>query len=165
MKCCRGRQEPCDFCNNHLLSADTYLEWEIDNELADGHFLLKDRLVDWNRGRPSFAHGNSPGCDQERQGRKSGCRKHWTGERVVLECIKMMHSSPDSDVAHPEYAAGDGRNSSTAKRTYIFEIYGRLMDNTYEWCAPGISAEINRLKDIPVTDIRRWMSSFQRGNA
>ena len=37
------------------------------------------------------------------------------------------------------------------------------MDNTYEWCAPGISAEINRLKDIPVTDIRRWMSSFQRG--
>ena len=47
MKCCReGRS--CDFCNNHLLSADTYLEWEIDNELADGHFLLKDRLVDWN---------------------------------------------------------------------------------------------------------------------
>ena len=28
----QGRQEPCDFCNNHLLSADTYLEWEIDNE-------------------------------------------------------------------------------------------------------------------------------------
>lgn len=44
----QGRQEPCDFCNNHLLSPDNYLEWEIDNDLADGHFLLKDRLVDWN---------------------------------------------------------------------------------------------------------------------
>lgn len=74
----------------------------------------------------------------------------------------MMHSSPDSDVAiqNTLQVMGEFLHS---ERTYIFEIYGRLMDNTYEWCAPGISAEINRLKDIPVTDIRRWMSSFQRG--
>ena len=157
----QGRQEPCDFCNNHLLSADTYLEWEIDNELADGHFLLKDRLVDWNGdGRLSRMEIALDVTRSDRE--KKRLQETLDRERVVLECIKMMHSSPDSDVAiqNTLQVMGEFLHS---ERTYIFEIYGRLMDNTYEWCAPGISAEINRLKDIPVTDIRRWMSSFQRG--
>lgn len=157
----QGRQEPCDFCNNHLLTPDSYLEWEIDNELADGHFLLKDRLVDWNGdGRLSRMEIALDVTRSDRE--KKRLQETLDRERVVLECIKMMHSSVDGGVAiqNTLHVMGEFLQS---ERTYIFEIYGSLMDNTYEWCAPGITAEIDRLKDIPVSDIKRWMASFQKG--
>lgn len=157
----QGRQTPCEFCNNHLLSPDGYVEWEIDNEIAGGHFLLKDRLVDWNNDghfvRMEIALDVTR-SDKERKRLQETLDR----ERVVLECIKMMHSSADGGVAiqNTLHVMGEYLRS---ERTYIFEIYGSLMDNTYEWCAPGITAEIDWLKDIPVSEIKRWMTSFEKG--
>ena len=46
-------------------------------------------------------------------------------------------------------------------RTYIFEYSedGSLMSNTYEWCAKGISAQIDSLQQIPV-DMTPWWNSL-----
>ncbi len=51
---------------------------------------------------------------------------------------------------------------SHADRTYIFKFKDdlKLMDNTFEWCAPGVSAEIDTLKDLPTDLFPWWMSKL-----
>ncbi|MCF8215514.1 MAG: PAS domain S-box protein [Chlorobium sp.] len=47
-----------------------------------------------------------------------------------------------------------------ADRSYIFQYYDnlRLMDNTHEWCAPGIEPQIDILKQLP-TNIFAWSTA------
>ena len=48
--------------------------------------------------------------------------------------------------------------------TYIFDIdiVNKYTSNTYEWCAPGITAEIDNLQQVPLTAINRWIPFFMR---
>ena len=42
-----GRNEPCEFCTNHKLRADSFYVWEYDNAFLNRHFMLKDKLILW----------------------------------------------------------------------------------------------------------------------
>lgn len=159
----QGRTQPCEFCNNHLLSEDSYYEWERDNELADGHFLLKDKLVDWD-GSGRLARMEIALDVTKSVREKKRLQETLDREQVVLECIRMMHSSMDVDVAIHNTLQVMGEYLCS-ERTYIFEIYGSLMDNTFEWCAPGVGPQIDNLKDVPVTEVRRWMDFFEKGES
>ena len=46
-----------------------------------------------------------------------------------------------------------------ADRSYLFLLRNnhRIMDNTHEWCAPGIEPQIENLQDIPVDLCPWWM--------
>ncbi len=49
-------------------------------------------------------------------------------------------------------------------RCYIFEITRKIfVTNTYEWCAPGVSAQIEHLQCEPKETIQDWFDSFDRG--
>ncbi len=50
-------------------------------------------------------------------------------------------------------------------RTYLFRFRegGRRMDNTHEWCAPGVSREIHRLQDLPADAFPWWMEKLRSG--
>lgn len=54
-----------------------------------------------------------------------------------------------------------------ADRSYIFEFSEHLKfaDNTYEWCAPGVSAEIDNLKDLPMDMYKDWIGDWQAGRS
>lgn len=82
-------------------------------------------------------------------------------EQVFMECIKMMYSSVETDVAINNTLEILGKHLC-AERTYIFRVHRNLMDNTYEWCAEGISQEIESLQNVPVAIIDRWMPFFSR---
>ncbi len=45
-----------------------------------------------------------------------------------------------------------------ADRSYLFQFAadGQTMDNTHEWCAPGIIPQIKRIKDFPVKTFPWW---------
>jgi len=49
-------------------------------------------------------------------------------------------------------------------RSYVFEIRegGDRMDNTREWCAPGIEPQRHNLQDVPVDETRWWFNRLQR---
>ncbi len=51
---------------------------------------------------------------------------------------------------------------SQADRTYIFQFTDNLsnMNNTYEWCAEGVQAEIDNLQDLPTEIFPWWMSKL-----
>ena len=50
---------------------------------------------------------------------------------------------------------------SEADRVYVFEYGtdGSLLDNTHEWCAPGISSQIENLKGIELNAELPWFSN------
>ncbi|PTN10142.1 ATP-binding protein [Mangrovibacterium marinum] len=47
-------------------------------------------------------------------------------------------------------------------RSYLFQIHPELemMDNTHEWCAPGISPEIENLQGLPCSTLPWWMNQL-----
>ncbi len=49
----QGRDEPCDFCTNHIILQNKYepYRWEFYNKNFDKYFLLIDRIIKWPDGR------------------------------------------------------------------------------------------------------------------
>jgi PAS domain S-box-containing protein len=49
-------------------------------------------------------------------------------------------------------------------RTYVFELdfINDEINNTFEWCAEGVTAEIDNLQGIPFSFIPRWKDTFQQ---
>lgn len=50
-------------------------------------------------------------------------------------------------------------------RSYLFAIQGSTLNNTHEWCAPGITPEIDQLQGLPVEILDDWMVAFRRGHS
>lgn len=50
-------------------------------------------------------------------------------------------------------------------RAYIFryDFDADTVSNTHEWCAPGISPEIENLQSVPLTSIPDWVNTHKRG--
>lgn len=46
-KTLQNLDEPCPFCNNHLLSHDKIFQWEYTNAHLQQCFYIKDKLIDW----------------------------------------------------------------------------------------------------------------------
>lgn len=56
---------------------------------------------------------------------------------------------------------------ANADRVYIIEydFEKQVANNTYEWCAKGISAEINNLQQIPLQPVDNMVSAHKRGES
>ncbi|WP_010516788.1 sensor histidine kinase [Croceivirga radicis] len=52
-------------------------------------------------------------------------------------------------------------------RSYIFsyDFETNTTTNTYEWCADGITPEIDNLKNVPVDFIPQWLAAHRKGEA
>lgn len=53
-------------------------------------------------------------------------------------------------------------NYLTAQRAYIFEAIGDYYCNTYEWCAQGITPEIDSLQNVPKSEMSAWTAAFEK---
>lgn len=84
---------------------------------------------------------------------------------VLIQCVTELSSHEDVDQAInnllkivTEYFQGD--------RTYIFEMdyEEKLVHNTYEYAAAGVTKEIENLRDVPIQIIQTWIDMFhERG--
>jgi PAS domain S-box-containing protein len=54
---------------------------------------------------------------------------------------------------------------SGASRAYLFKFRadGVAMDNTHEWCASGVTPEIENLQGIPTTAVPWWLEKLSKG--
>ncbi|GAB2587214.1 sensor domain-containing phosphodiesterase [Nitrincola alkalisediminis] len=52
-----------------------------------------------------------------------------------------------------------------ADRAYVFDydFDNQTSSNTYEWCAAGVSSEINGLQNIPLDHVSHWLECHLRG--
>jgi signal transduction histidine kinase/CheY-like chemotaxis protein len=128
----------------------------------------------WLRGKLSAESGLSKGCvilmatDEKMQLLEESEQKlsslnslhgliNRFSSRLMQAGVHELHDAIDESFKDlGEYAEVD--------RVYLFEHQPitDTIDNTYEWCAPGIEPQINELQAIPYTiSIPRWKERFQ----
>lgn len=158
VKCYKALQNlecPCSFCTNDKLREKEYYNWEYKNPRTGRAYILKDKLIDWGgrKARVEIAIDTT-----EKDEKNQELKNSLDSENLVTECAKILYAS-DAPSAIDRVLEMTGRFLES-ERAYIFEITGNKMDNTYEWCAPGVIPEIEELKDMPVELIDRWEKDF-----
>lgn len=82
---------------------------------------------------------------------------------VISEISSHIISTRDIDCAINDALADLGR-ASDASRAYLFLLRnnGLKMSNTHEWCADGVTPQINNLQNLPTDTFPWWMKKLQQ---
>lgn len=154
----QGLDSPCSFCTNSKLKKDTFYEWQIQNPLTQHQYLLKDKLIIYQgrEARMEIAMDISQFLSQERQ-----IKVLFKNEQIAMECARALQDTRNDGQAIEQALEILGKKLK-GDRTYIFEIHDLLMDNIYEWCAPGITAQKEQLQGIPQEVCHHWIEAFEQ---
>jgi PAS domain S-box-containing protein len=92
--------------------------------------------------------------------------KQNASQKLLLELASSFINVPlkDVDKAINSALAYTGEHFGV-DRSYIFDYdwEKRICINTYEWCAEGITPEIENLKDVPLEYLPQWVSTHIKG--
>ena len=101
---------------------------------------------------------------QERRRAEESIRRRLKFEKTVSDISSRFVGIFDIDDAINASLTDMGRFSRSS-RAYVFLIRedGTMMDNAHEWCAEGVSPQIDNLKKLPVTEFPWWMKKLHKG--
>lgn len=162
-KCYRVLQNadaPCSFCTNRFLKDGETYTWEYTNPITGCHYLLKDRLIEWDgrTARMEIAFDNTQSeCE------KLQLRFTLDAEKMITECIRTLYQESVLESAIPQVLKRLG-SFLQAGRAYIVSIHEDSLCEIYQWSTGGAQAATARRHNVPLSAIRRWLPSFdQRG--
>ncbi|MEG1848483.1 MAG: diguanylate cyclase [Lachnospiraceae bacterium] len=141
-------QEPCEFCNNHLLCRESFYTWEHQNLAIQRFFQIKDRIVDWY-GRPARIEMATDLTKKENE--KNELEKQVRMNQVLLQCLHKMNVN----VAGPQLIddiLGEVGTYYQADRAYIVWQKSAEKRVIYEWTKKGITPLGQLLYEIPSLD-------------
>lgn len=101
---------------------------------------------------------------QERRRAEESIRRRLEFQKTVSDISSRFVGVFDIDDAINVSLADMGRFSRSS-RAYVFLMRedGTMMDNTHEWCAEGVSPEIDNLRNLPVAEFPWWMGKLHKG--
>lgn len=154
-----GLDHPCDFCNNKQLKEEAYCTWENTNIKTQRHYLLKDRLMEYNgkKARVEIAFDITRQLQQEKL-----LQNELDVENLVTRCAKKLCDVTHLDTSIREVLEMAG-SYLKASRVYLFEFFGDVMSNTHEWCASQVISEMENLQNLPLSLIENWKTEFMWG--
>ncbi len=155
----QGRTSPCPFCNNSKLVEGQEFRWEHYNAKLNRWFDITDTLIKTN--------GKLCRLEIARDitGRK-GFGGSMSMEDVLFRCLHVLATERDMRAAVNQFLSTVGSYYKAA-RTYIFEFdfATQTTNNTFEWCGPGVSREIDNLQEIPLAVVSDWIKKFETDGA
>lgn len=155
----QGSSSPCEICTNGSLKPGDFVEWKYHNPVFGKEFALKDTLVeeDGHRYRIEIAIDIST---QEIQ--RETIQEYMDNEAMLNEGLRvsLAVSDPEESIRLLLEYLGKALKS---ERVYIFEkSQPTLYDNTYEWCADGVSTEMQNLQNVPIEALKFWVERFKK---
>ncbi|SMP51968.1 GAF domain-containing sensor histidine kinase [Anoxynatronum buryatiense] len=76
---------------------------------------------------------------------------------------RMIHLNLSSDYLIDESLADLGRQTAASRAyVFLFRCQYTYMDNLYEWCAPGVSAEKMNLQNLKTDGFPWWMAQLHQ---
>jgi diguanylate cyclase (GGDEF)-like protein len=153
-----GRTSPCPTCNNPQLVPGRFLESVYFSALLGRTYALKDTLLeaDGRRIRLELAIGVNTQEQRVAQG-------YLNNEAILNEALRLSLSAPDPDEGINLLLAQVGK-ALRCDRMYLFEAQpGPCYRNTYVWCAPHASPQIQDLQQVSAQALAQWMPRFQQG--
>jgi diguanylate cyclase (GGDEF)-like protein len=151
---------PCATCTNRQLKTGYYEEWKYYNPIFKKTYELKDTMIeeDGRRYRVELAIDVTA---QEEQ--KETLRGYSVNETIINEGLRLSLSSSDPEESIALLLEYLGQ-SLKCDRVFIFEkAQGEYFDNTYEWCAQGVTQQKAHRKSLTVADLKIWMERFKTG--
>ena len=95
-------------------------------------------------------------------------KHHLTIERIIMHIATEYINIPleEADEAI-ENILGEIARFVEADRAYVFEydFESETTTNTHEWCAQGITPEIQNLQKVPLSTITQWVEQHLKGEA
>ena len=149
----QGRDAPCEFCSTpHLTPGENYT-WEITNPITHRHYLLKDRLLQWDgrAARMEIAFDIT-----EAEAEKQALKNTLDAEQMSMECVRILYREHDLARSVPAVLERLGRFLS-ADRAYLGLVREGLIYNDYEWCGEGIAPQKDMLQALPLSSIASWL--------
>lgn len=146
--------------------------WEQEGELVS----LKGpttsvKWVVWAHYEPAgkLDHLNVIGHDitEQRRAERS------LADRLTLEALIMRLSTHFNRLSPPEVDAGvlqalqEIGEFAGVDRAYVFRFSeeGRYLNNTHEWCRPGIEPQMTKLQHLPSAKFPWWLERLRRHEA
>lgn len=160
-KCYRvlqGFDQPCSFCTNSQLIPGENYNWEYTNPITGGHYLLKDRLLEWD-GRPARLEIAFDITEAEAE--KQALKSMLDAEQMTMECVRALYRTQGLEQSVPMVLEWLGHFLG-AGRVYVALLRDGLLYNDYEWCAPDVSSQKDRLQGLPLSCIASWLPIFER---
>ena len=158
----QNRTEPCSFCKNHLLSAESEYIWGKVNCMMNKGYLLKDKLIPWGGGTASMKVGID--ISRVREERKKTQQKFKTAQ-ILLDCVRILTADKRLEEALCAVLEKIGR-FYRAERVCVFEMdrNGEKVYSSYEWENPHMGAERVGLRTPPpryFPALARWAEDAQ----
>jgi PAS domain S-box-containing protein len=100
----------------------------------------------------------------ERKNAQEALAKKVASESIISEASRRFLKLAELDTSIDACLADIGRFCA-AGRAYLFQFSsdGTTMNNTHEWCAPGVTPEIENLQGLPLEMFPWWMKTLQAG--
>jgi len=116
-----------------------------------------------------FGHGYGLGLITrdvtESQQTESDLRHRIAAEKLLAEIsTRFINVTADGVNAEIQTALRLLGEFTTVDRAYVFRLseQAAVMDNTHEWCAPGVEPQIDNLKGMPTDCLPWWMGRLAR---
>ncbi len=153
----------------HFNKESEYYEVEIRMKHKAGNWIwVQDRgkVLTWTcEGKPLMMYGTH----QEITNRKENERKIKRYSEMQDIMIKISKQFINADISKfdevTNNALEDLGKFANADRSYIFkyDFSTHTTSNTFEWCAEGVSKEIDNLQDISIDYIPQWIEKHKSG--
>lgn len=152
-----GLAAPCTFCLNDRLTFDSVYSWEFTNKMLGRHFILRDRLVNWNgkKARMQIATDIT-----EREMERRALQHALEGEQVNRDCIALLYNAKTLAEALEDLLERVGKHFG-ADRAYFFQLSGKTFQLTREWRATSLTDKRYRMLDMG--RFQQW-KAYGKGN-
>lgn len=160
-KVIHGLDSPCSFCPNANLRQDSFLVWENWNSYCNRHFLLRAKLLHV-AGRRLRMEVSMDITKREYVSQQANERLEFS--RKIVGYVQTLTTQTDYPEAINQLLSSVG-DFYKAERAYLFEPNPQkkgYWDNTFEWCAPKISSQMDNLQEVTPEEICRWMDLFEK---
>lgn len=160
----RGKDMPCKFCPKNSLRKDAFYVWETWNNYCGNHFLIRDKLMTYKGKKLRLQIGMDI---TKREYVSQATKERVAFSQKIVGYVETLRSQMDYGHVVERVLASVG-DFYKADRGYLFErdpVNNDSWNNTYEWCAPNVSAQKNNLQAIPQQMICRWMRLFQKNES
>lgn len=155
----QGYDSPCPFCTNCELKKGKKYCWEHHNTHLNVQVDIEDYLIELDGRLCRLEVLRDMTKEVEKIAQISS---KLTTEETLLKCVETLSYEKDTLDAVNQFLEIICR-FYCADRAYImeFNLEQNTVSNTFEWCADGVSSEIESLQNIPLEYIHDWIEHFR----
>lgn len=155
----QGLDSPCSFCSSFRLKLGEKYSWEHYNDKLRRWMAVEDTLVDID-GR--LCRLEVARDITEQKNKLSRLSAQLSIEETLVKCVETLVHESDLENAVNHFLEIIGQYYE-ADRSYIFEFdpEKEIVVNTFEWCANGITRQIQNLQTVPIDCVSDWVCKFK----